>query len=32
MEVAIMASLLAKGDMDVNAGHAAKVMQLYFFE
>jgi len=30
MEIAIMASLLAKGDMYVNAGHAAKVMQLFF--
>ncbi len=30
MEIAIMASLLAKGDMDINACHAAKVMQLFF--
>jgi len=28
MEIAIMASLLAKGDMYVDAGHAAKVMHI----
>lgn len=30
MKIAIMASLLAKGDMYVNSCHAAKVTQLYF--
>jgi hypothetical protein len=30
MEIAIMASLLAKRDMDVNACHGAKVMQFIF--
>ncbi|SEO46461.1 hypothetical protein SAMN05192574_108179 [Mucilaginibacter gossypiicola] len=30
MEIAIMASLLAKRNMDVDACHAAKVMQLFF--
>jgi hypothetical protein len=30
MEIAIMASLLAKRNMYVNACHAAKVMQLFF--
>lgn len=28
MEIAIMASLLAKGDMDVNSCHAPKVMHI----